>query len=184
MARPIVRPIEWLEADRRVVWVAMLAPVLLLPLAYAWCWPAVDLGAAVWAELQPPWFPIKLVVLALLHELLHGLAFVIVGGAHPRDVSFAVDWRQLQPATFCHRLISARAARIAALAPLLLLGLLPGALALALGDAVLLVWGTAMSSAAAGDVATVVAMRAVPAHAPMWFSQRPPPSPGALRSNA
>jgi len=153
---------------------ASVLPLLLVPMAYAELWSFASLVGFVLTDLSILEFVAYFALLAVLHELIHAFAF-ICAGASPRAISFAVSWRHLTPATFCHQPVSARAFRWVVAAPLIALGLVPSAYGLMTGSAAVTFWSAFMISAAAGDVAILHATRDLPAGHPMWVSARPPP---------
>lgn len=100
----------------------------------------------------------------VLHELLHAVGFVIVGGVPGTAVKFGFSWKGLAPYAHCRIPIDIRAYRIATALPGLLLGLLPGAWGVINGSLLLTLFGTLMLIAAGGDFAVLLAIRRVPTH--------------------
>jgi hypothetical protein len=101
----------------------------------------------------------------VVHEGLHALGFVWVGGVGKTAVSFGMNWRAFTPYAHCREPLTATAYRLCVALPGLVLGLLPGLLGLLLGNAPLLLFGGWMLVAAGGDVAVLWATRHVAAAA-------------------
>lgn len=138
----------------------VLLAVFLLPFRWLWEKPLIN-----WQELSSlaalaVILPAFLVGVAV-HELLHAAGFVWAGKAPISTVKFGILWRALAPYAHCRAPITAAAYRISLALPGILLGLVPGLLGLAIGAGWLLMWGVMMSVAAAGDLAVLLAIRAV-----------------------
>lgn len=153
-------PLEWAN------WVGVLlipAVGVLLGLPFYWVW-----GQNLWLELirllqeTSLWVMLGvLLVSVVVHEGLHALGFVWVGGVARTAVSFGIFWRTLTPFAHCRAPMTMNAYRLAVALPGLLLGVVPAGLGLLLGLVPLLLFGCWMVVAASGDVAVLWATRHV-----------------------
>ena len=69
-----------------------------------------------------------------------------------KSVKFGVLWKMLTPYAHCKEPLKIKHYKIAVLAPLVLVGLLPALVGVILGDAILTIFGILMSGSAAGDI--------------------------------
>lgn len=99
-----------------------------------------------------------LLVLAALHELVHGIVWSACAKGGWKAVSFDVIWQYLTPYCTCDEPLSKRAYVVGALAPTAVLGLLPVIAAYASGSAGLLAVGLLMILGGGGDFAIVLKM--------------------------
>jgi Putative zincin peptidase len=164
-----VIPALWITAG------ATALPLVGVPVAYALIWSLEPLTDYIFDDLDLVTFVLVFLLLSVIHELIHAAGFVWVGGASPTSIGFTIHWRKLAPATYCHELVSASSFRAAAVAPLLVLGVLPAIYGLSTGSAAATFWSAFMISAAAGDIAILHATRSLPASHSMWVSPRPGP---------
>ncbi|HYJ80286.1 MAG TPA: DUF3267 domain-containing protein [Longimicrobiaceae bacterium] len=149
---------------------ANLIALLFLPLAalpvllHLLLWGAASLAAGV--DFLFPWLFVPLLVASIVvHEALHALGFVAVGGAPRGAIHFGVDRRTLSPFAGCTAPLRARAYRGAVLLPSLVLGVAPVVAGLVTGSGWPTLWGALMLFCAGGDFAALWAMRAVPGDA-------------------
>ena len=91
-----------------------------------------------------------LFVSIIIHEMLHGIGFVM-GGLKWRDVKFGVFWKMLTPYATSSVPMPVRTYRLATSLPGIVLGLLPAVVGLAIGNAVVTMYGAFMLAAAGGD---------------------------------
>lgn len=101
----------------------------------------------------------------LMHEWLHVVGFVRVGGAPKTAVRYGFSWKGLAPYAHCKAPIRATAYRISVMLPGVLLGIVPGLIGVAAGTWWLVLWAILMVIAAGGDAAVLLAMRSVPGDA-------------------
>ena len=138
-----------------------LLAVLVVPFGLLWGWTAVGDGAAWWAA-RPA---VALAALAggtLAHEALHALAWRSAADLPPGSVRLGFNWKALTPYAHCSAPMRARAYRIGAAAPGVVLGLAPAAGALATGNGALLAFALLFTLAAGGDALTLWLLRGVP----------------------
>jgi hypothetical protein len=139
--------------------------------------PAVGLHllfTAVWrgrvVQTPPEWFTwlhfLGLLVAGIVvHELLHGLGWMVFGGVARADIEIGVKWKLLTPYAHTRARMATRAYRWAVLLPGLVLGMVPALLAIASGSVLLLTFGLAFTVAAGGDFLVLWLLRDVPAEA-------------------
>ena len=120
-----------------------------VPFALIWPWSTIS---AHLNGVSANAFVIALVVGVFLHEGIHGLTFALFNRGGFRHVSFGVIWKYLTP--YCHysKPMSRNRYIAGAIAPFLVLGLVPSVWARCCGNAFLLAFGIIYISAAAGDL--------------------------------
>jgi hypothetical protein len=91
----------------------------------------------------------------ILHELLHGIVFSIYAKKGYKSVKFGVLWEFLTPYCHCKEPLKIREYIIAALAPTVVLGLVPSIISLFIGNIELLLFGILFFAAGAGDLMLV-----------------------------
>ena len=94
-----------------------------------------------------------LIVLAsiVVHEFIHGLAWVVFGKMPFSAVHFGVQWNALTPYAHLKEPIEVQVYRIGGFMPGFILGVLPFLLSLILGNGGLLWFGVLQTAAASGD---------------------------------
>jgi hypothetical protein len=105
---------------------------------------------------------VALLVLLVVHELLHALAWMVAGGFRWGQISFGFDRATFTPYTHIATPMTARAYRIGAMTPGLLTGALPTLAAWVFGSGPLSLIGAFMSVGAAGDLIVLWVIRRVP----------------------
>lgn len=105
-----------------------------------------------------------LLVGIVLHELIHGAAWAYYGQKPLTIIRFGISWSALAPYAHCPEPMEAGAYRLGALAPGVVLGLMPVVVGTWVGPAWLFLAGLLFSIAAAGDVLILWVLRAVPSH--------------------
>ncbi|MCA9925786.1 MAG: DUF3267 domain-containing protein, partial [Anaerolineales bacterium] len=155
-----------------LIWANVVA-LLLLPVAYLllfvpyrWVWGVGVLERVISLNL----LTLVGVVLVfgasiVVHEWIHAVAFVRIGGVAETAVRYGFSWKGMAPYAHCKAPMRAAAYRWAVLLPGLLLGVLPAVVGLAAGIWWLVMWGALMVVMAGGDTAVLIAMRHVPADA-------------------
>jgi hypothetical protein len=140
------------------VWVWILSIVLfVLPLGifgrfHPLSWGGMfNLETVVW-----------IIVLILVHEGIHAVAWKYSSGLPWSKFSFGIDKKSLSP--YCHAdaPMDVRAYRIGGGAPLLLVGILPFIYALFVGSPMWALLSAVMISAAVGDIFVLWTLRDVP----------------------
>ena len=87
----------------------------------------------------------------LVHELIHGISWVIFGRQPFSAIKFGFQWKSLTPYAHLKEPVDVNPYRVGAFMPGLLLGILPYFLSLALGDGNLFWFSLIHTSAAGGD---------------------------------
>lgn len=141
---------------------AGLLPALILSVAFLlrWGWRGLFQGldqlfSSGW------WFLVLLLGGIVVHEALHGLTWMIAGRKSRDVIKFGVAWEKLTPYAHSKEPMSARAYRLGAFMPGLLLGLLPCLVAVAVGDGALFIFGWVFTVAAGGDFLVLWLLRGV-----------------------
>lgn len=121
----------------------------------------------LWERLGP--IDIGLVPLSLLfmggivvHELLHGLTWMLLGNKPAGAVRFGFQVKTLTPYAHCTEPLDVTAYRWGAAVPGLVLGIIPGLAAIALSSTAMLVFGFLFTLAAGGDALILWMLRDVP----------------------
>ena len=105
------------------------------------------------------------VVGAVAHEWLHGLVWRWASGLPASAVSFGIQRETLTPYAHASAPMAARAYRIGAAAPGVVLGLVPALAGIATGWGLLFAFGVFFTFAAGGDALILWLLRGVPPHA-------------------
>jgi hypothetical protein len=102
-------------------------------------------------------------MLIVVHELIHAVSWKLAGELSFRDFKFGILWKTFSP--YCHatKPMTARAYRIGAIMPGILLGLLPIIAATLIGDGFLAVLGALLTAGAVGDIYILWLLRYIPA---------------------
>ena len=158
--RDLSMPFERLVLPANLLGVAMMiAPLALFVALHSWSrlvempWP---LGVAVLVLVG------GLFALTVAHEWLHGATWVIAGGLGWSAVSFGMKWNTLTPYAHINAPVTARAYRLGAAMPGLVLGVLPAILALITGSGWIMLLAAAMIGGAVGDLIVLWVIRRVP----------------------
>ena len=96
---------------------------------------------------------------ATVHELLHGFGFWYFGGASWDALRFGMNWKAGVLYAECDVSISARAYRIAAVLPALILGFMPVLIGLSIGNSWFTGYGYIMLCISGGDFAVLWTVR-------------------------
>ncbi|MEG1434821.1 MAG: DUF3267 domain-containing protein [Gordonibacter sp.] len=96
------------------------------------------------------------VMLIVVHEAIHGLVWGAFAKGHRRAVSFGFMVQYLTPYCTCNEPLPKYAYVIGALAPTVLLGLLPAAVGIATGSGIWLGVGLLLIVGGGGDLAIVI----------------------------
>ena len=143
-----------------LVWLPVAALLALGPFVLRW--GVSPLAAAIPPPSRLPLVLVVLLASVLLHELVHLVGFLLLGGAPRGSVRLGFNRRSLTPFACCGEPVSAQGYRATALLPAQLLGLAPALAATVAGWGALALWSWAMLAVAGGDVAAVWAIRQVP----------------------
>lgn len=137
-------------------------PFLLL-FGLIWGWAA--LGDGLDAYFSPFWqFWLVLLGMIVVHELLHGLTWMIAGRKRWSAMKFGMQWKSLTPYAHSTEPMAAWAYRVGTLMPGLLLGIVPMVISVVTGNGWLLFFGAIATLAAGGDMLILWLLRGVPGH--------------------
>lgn len=138
------------------VWGLMLALIVAPMLIFTGIW-----GREYMADLEWEWLLITLILL-LLHEGTHAVAWKVASKLPWKVFSFGVQWKTLTP--YCHSKepMPVNAYRIGAITPLIVTGLIPWIISLVQGDADLALASALLISGAGGDIYILWSIRDLP----------------------
>jgi len=88
----------------------------------------------------------------ILHELIHGIAWSRYASAGFKSIRFGVLWKMLIPYCHCKEPLKVKEYIIGAVMPAIILGFLPGIIAIIIGNIGLLFFGIMFTIAAMGDL--------------------------------
>lgn len=123
----------------------------------------------IWGEEDPAkeisegYFILALVAGFVVHELIHGLGWMLASGCGWKNISFGFMWSALMPYCHCDVPMRMKAYRIGGLAPLVILGILPLVIGLAWGSYSLTCFGVFLTIGAIGDIMMICVLRHEPA---------------------
>mgnify|MGYP006292067833 CR=1 FL=1 len=146
------------KIDRSVslFWTNVIAIVAALPIFGV----TYGLFTLIWgAEQSVPTFSsaFPLIFFAVLlggtvvHELLHGVTWQLVGKLPQGTIEYGIKWKMLTPYAHAKAPMPVRPYRWGTFMPGLVLGLLPAGIAILTGNAMLLFFGTLFTWMSAGD---------------------------------
>ena len=119
-------------------------------------------------------FVILMAVGIVVHELIHGITFACFAPSGWRSISFGIMWKMATPYCHCNEPLHPRPYIVAALMPLIVLGIIPAVICLVIGSFYLLLWS--ISSLPAFTLVTPLASsrpRTSPTH--RWRPSRTTP---------
>ncbi len=154
-----------------VALIPLLGALVLLPYALLWGIPGLEAGGDdVGFRFSSPvestvTFISFLFGAIVVHELLHGVGFYVIGKIPRAKIGFGVKWLTFTPYCHCAEPMPANAYRWAVALPTLVLAVIPGLLGLLLGNFLLAFWAVIMLVSGSGDLAILWAIRAVPGRA-------------------
>lgn len=120
---------------------------------------AIHVNITMWGGML---FSTVLIVSVVAHELIHGLAWQVFGGASDASVSYGFQWRTLTPYAHLKGPVEVNTYRIVGLMPGLVLGILPYLLSLVLANVPLLMFSVIHTFAAGGDWLILWSIRKLP----------------------
>ncbi len=131
---------------------AFFAVVFGLPYLFVWGFNSNPLLKSDNIFLKYLSLPVMLILGVVLHELIHGIFFAKYAQKGVRSVKFGVMWKALAPYAHCKEPLKIKEYKVALVAPLILVGILPAIIGIITGSSELLILGIAMSGGAAGDL--------------------------------
>ncbi len=151
-----------LAAANTYAFAFVLPPLVVLVAAFGLAWGWSALGDGFSALLSPLWrFVLVFGAGVAVHEALHGIAWRLAG-APAGTVRFGFNLKMLTPYAHCSAAMPARAYRIGAMTPGLVLGLIPALAGLVLGLGEVFWFGALFTLAAGGDALILWLLRGVP----------------------
>lgn len=105
------------------------------------------------------------IVLAVTHELLHALAFIVFGKGSWKDIKFGFMWKSLTPYCHCSRAVSPGVYRITLVFPTIILGVIPMLIGFGFEIGYLALMGTIMLIGGIGDLIILYIIRNIPSNA-------------------
>jgi len=87
----------------------------------------------------------------VLHELIHGFVWSRYTSDGFKSIRFGVLWKMLTPYCHCKEPLKVKEYIIGALMPAIILGFIPGIIAISIGNIGLLIFGMIFTTAASGD---------------------------------
>lgn len=97
-------------------------------------------------------FTLFLIIGIFVHELLHGLGYII-GGIKKSDLVYGVNWKSMMPYISCKVPVSIKTYKLAGVLPFIILGVIPIIIALFFeGLGLLFFWALLMIMICSGDV--------------------------------
>ena len=87
----------------------------------------------------------------VLHELIHGIIWAKFAKEGFKSIKFGVLWEMLTPYCHCKEALNVRQYIIGAIAPAIILGIIPSIIAIITGNLGLLIFGMLFTMAAGGD---------------------------------
>lgn len=134
-----------------VVLLIVSAVVFLVPFCFIWQ-GKISVNEQGVFGVSGLWLLVLFLAGIVVHELLHGIGWAHYAKGGWKSISFGVMWKMLTPYCHCNEPMGTRAYMVGALAPLVILGLVPAVVSLFVGSIALLAWGIIFIAAAAGDI--------------------------------
>jgi len=142
--------------------VGVLPALVVLVVVYGFVWGWAALGAGFDALASPLWrFLLLFVAGVLVHEVLHGVAWRLAGAVRG-SVSLGFQVQTLTPYAHSSAPMTARAYRVGAVTPGVVLGVAPALAGLVLGAGDVFWFGFIFTLAAGGDALILWLLRGVP----------------------
>jgi hypothetical protein len=136
--------------------------LLTLPYVARWGWAAFGNAWNTTLTVEHlPWLLGVLAAGAALHELLHGLTWAYFGQKPRSAIRYGFHLKTVSPYAHCIEPMSARAYRLGAAMPGLLLGVLPWLAGVLTGNGPVLIFGLIFTLVAAGDAMVLWQIRGV-----------------------
>jgi hypothetical protein len=148
------------SSDLLAAGITLVVTIVVVLCGFArWRSPTWDLSA------QPGgWIGALLIIAlsAIVHELLHVVAWRVLAGVRWQAVSFRATWRGLGLAALVRDPIPLSAFRLGALCPALVLGAIPLGIGFTKGSTLAVLWGAFFLFECITDVALLKAIRHLP----------------------
>jgi hypothetical protein len=135
--------------------IVVLGPYLLV-------WGSAELSASFNRFSRLPVFIPSFLIGVVLHELLHGVGWMVFGRQPARNIRFGFQLKTLTPYAHCMAPVSASAYRAGTALPGIALGLIPALFGIVTGNWFATMFGTLFTVAACGDALIIWVIRSVP----------------------
>ncbi|MDR2147802.1 MAG: DUF3267 domain-containing protein [Tannerella sp.] len=96
-------------------------------------------------------FILAFLIGAVIHELIHGIFFVMYAKNGWKSIKFGIMWKALAPYCHCKEPLTVKHYIIACVMPAIFLGIIPSIVAICIGNFPLLVFGILFTIMAGGD---------------------------------
>ena len=114
------------------------------------------------SDILLPWYFLSVFVVGIvLHELIHGIAWMIAGRLSFKQMKFGFQWKSFTPYAHCTVPIRKNAYVIGTIMPAIILGVLPFGISLLNGNGWILIFGILFTFAAIGDFMIIWLIRSV-----------------------
>lgn len=150
-----IRTIDLAKAN--IFSLLLFIPIILVyGLPFYLIWGELDfIGLFVESFKENPLFSIAIVIVLLagivVHELIHGATFALFAKHGFKSIKFGILLKMLTPYCHCKEPLRVKEYIVGAIMPAIILGLLPGIIAIFIGDVFLLIFAIFFTGAAAGD---------------------------------
>jgi len=101
-------------------------------------------------------------ILAILHEFLHAIGFILFSDVGWKDIKFGIIWKGLMPYVYSKVPISKSAYRIAILLPGTTLGIVPLVCGMIFTNVLIAFVGAVMTGVSGGDLLIIWMLRSIP----------------------
>jgi hypothetical protein len=98
-----------------------------------------------------PMYTLVMLVGIVIHELIHGLVWAYYAKRGFRSIKFGVLWKMITPYCHCKEPLKVKQYIMGAIAPAIILGVLPGIIAIPIKSFGMLLFGIFFTVAACGD---------------------------------
>ncbi|KKX48456.1 MULTISPECIES: DUF3267 domain-containing protein [Sphingobacterium] len=150
-----IRTIDLAKAN--IFSLLLFIPIILVyGLPFYLIWGELDfIGLFVESFKENPLFSIAIVIVLLagivVHELIHGATFALFAKHGFKSIKFGILLKMLTPYCHCKEPLRVKEYIVGAIMPAIILGLLPGIIAIFIGNVFLLIFAIFFTGAAAGD---------------------------------
>ena len=104
------------------------------------------------SNINPLIFLVCLVALIVVHELIHGICWSVFAPRHFKDIEFGILKPSMTPYCTCLASLKKGQHIFGTVMPLIVLGIIPMIVGLAIGNGSVLLLGVIMAASAAGDI--------------------------------
>ncbi len=94
-----------------------------------------------------------------LHELIHGIAWTLLGKKSMKVIHYGVNWKVLSPYAHCREPLPIQTYRLGAILPAILQGFIPLFIGIVVGNGVIFFYGLIFTVASGGDLVVLWLLR-------------------------